>query len=194
MEVPGKELVERARRKDASAFAVLIRLYERVALAVAFGVLGDSTAAGDVVQDAFIRAWERLADLREPDRFGTWLCGIVRNLAVDAVRRRKPTESIEAARGADGDKWTHNPLEEIGRRERHQKVGAAIAALDEISRPVVVLRYYEGLPSKQIADLLEITPAAVDMRLSRARKQLKVLLGDLAGDEETNTETESTRG
>lgn len=192
MEVPGKELVERARRKDASAFAVLIRLYERVALSVAFGVLGDSTAAGDVVQDAFVRAWERLADLREPDRFGTWLCGIVRNLAVDAVRRRKPTEPIEAAAGADGQKWTHNPLDEIGRRERHAKVGAAIASLDEISRPVVVLRYYEGLASKQIADLLEITPAAVDMRLSRARKQLKVLLGDLAGDEQT--ETESTRG
>src|SRR5690349_16980615 len=118
MEVPGKELVERARRKDASAFAVLIRLYERVALSVAFGVLGDSTAAGDVVQDAFVRAWDRLPDLREPERFGTWLCGIVRNLAVDAVRRRKPTEPIEAAAGADGQKWTHNPLDEVGRRER----------------------------------------------------------------------------
>ena len=194
MEAPGKELVERARRKDASAFAARIRAYERVALAVAFGVLGDSSAAGDVVQDAFVRAWERLADLREPERFGTWLCGIVRNLSVDALRRRRPTESIDAAQGADAEKWTHNPVEEVGRRERRDKVAAAIASLDEVSRPVVVLRYYEGLASKQIADLLEITPAAVDMRLSRARKQLKVLLGDLAGDEQVQRETEPTRG
>lgn len=193
MEVPGKELVERARRKDASAFAVLIRLYERVALSVAFGVLGDSAGAGDVVQEAFVRAWERLADLREPERFGTWLCGIVRNLAVDAVRRRKPTESIDASASPEADRWTHNPLDEIGRRERQAKVGAAIASLDEVSRPVVVLRYYEGLASKEIADLLEITPAAVDMRLSRARKQLKVLLGDWA-DEGNRTQTGSSRG
>jgi hypothetical protein len=60
MEVPGKELVERAMRKDAEAFAVLIRTYERVALSVAFGVLGEASAAGDATQEAFIRAWERL--------------------------------------------------------------------------------------------------------------------------------------
>ena len=54
-------------------------------------------------------------------------------------------------------------------------------SLDEISRPVVVLRYYEGMPSRDIADLLELTPAAVDMRLSRARKQLRLLLDDFDG-------------
>ncbi len=180
MEVPGKDLVERARRKDAEAFAVLIRTYERVALSVAFGVLGDSAAAGDATQEAFIRAWERLADLREPDRFGTWLCGIVRNLSLDMLRRRKPAEPwTSGAAAAVEERWTHDPLEELGRRERHTRVAAAIASLDEVSRPVVVLRYYEGLSSKDIAELLEMSPAAVDMRLSRARKQLRTLLGDV---------------
>lgn len=193
MESPGKELVERARGGDAAAFAALIRAYERVALAVAFGVLGDPVASGDVVQDAFVRAWERLADLRETQRFGAWLCGIVRNLAVDAVRRRKPTEPIEAAQAAEAEKWTHDPLDEIGRRERRAKVIAAIASLDEVSRPVVVLRYYEGLASSQIAELLETTPAAVDMRLSRARKQLKALLGDL-DDARPAIQNEPSRG
>ena len=84
-------------RKDARKrfAAALIGLHERVArLSVAFGIMGDATAAGDVVQDAFIRAWDRLADLREPERFATWLCGIVRNLAVDYLRRRKPAETL----------------------------------------------------------------------------------------------------
>jgi RNA polymerase sigma-70 factor (ECF subfamily) len=176
MEVPGKELVERARRKDAEAFAVLIRMYERVALSVAFGVLGEAAAAGDATQDAFIRAWERLSDLREPERFGTWLCGIVRNLSLDMLRRRKPAERWNTQSPAVDGRWTHNPLDELDQRERFSKVATAIAALDEVSRPVVVLRYYEGLSSKEIADLLEMSPPAVDMRLSRARKQLRTLL------------------
>jgi RNA polymerase sigma-70 factor (ECF subfamily) len=183
MEVPGKELVERARRRDAQAFARLIGAYERVALSVAFGVLGDPSAAGDAVQESFIRAWERLSDLREPERFGTWLCGIVRNQALDALRRRKPSEQWTAQCVTADQRWTHDPLEELGRKERHAKIAAAVAALDETSRPVVVLRYYEGLASKEIADLLEMTPAAVDMRLSRARKQLRTLLCDLVADE-----------
>jgi RNA polymerase sigma factor (sigma-70 family) len=183
MDVPGKELVERSRRRDAEAFARLIAAYERVGLAVAFGVLGDASAAGDAVQEAFIRAWQRLEDLREPERFGTWLCGIVRNQALDALRRRKPSEPWGGQKTAD-ERWTHDPIEQVGRREQHARVAAAVAALDETSRPVVVLRYYEGLSSRQIADLLEMTPAAVDMRLSRARKQLRTLLMDLVGDEQ----------
>ena len=71
-------------------------------------------------------------------------------------------------------------MEELGRQERFARVASAIASLDETSRPVVVLRYYEGLSSKEIADLLEMSPAAVDMRLSRARKQLRSLLEEFA--------------
>jgi len=179
MESAGRDLVERARCKDAQAFAALIRLHERVALSVAFGVMGDATAAGDVVQDAFVRAWDRLNDLREPERFATWLCGIVRNLAVDYLRRRKPAESLGDHKSPVAEKWTHDPLTELDQRERCQGIHAAVMSLDEISRPVVVLRYYEGMASREIAHLLELTPAAVDMRLSRARKQLRLLLDDL---------------
>src|SRR6185312_17266775 len=108
MDQPGKELVERARRKDAGAFASLISRYERVALSVAYGVVGDAAAAGDVTQDAFVRAWERLSDLREPERFGTWLCGIVRNLSLDMLRRRKPAERWNTQSPAMDGRWTHN--------------------------------------------------------------------------------------
>jgi RNA polymerase sigma factor (sigma-70 family) len=169
--------VERARRKDADAFAALIRIYERVALSVGFGVLGDASAAGDVAQEAFIRAWERLSDLREPERFGTWLCGIVRNLAIDALRRRKPTEQLGCGQPlALAPRWMSDPVDEVGRRESNDRLAEAIASLDEMSRTVVVMRYYDDLSSKQIGELLDVSPAAVDMRLSRARKQLRTLL------------------
>jgi len=188
LELSWEEVVRRAQRKDAAAFAQLIGRHERAALSVAFGVLGDASASGDVVQEGFVRAWERLADLKEAGRFGPWLCGIVRNMAIDSLRRAKNepraasvTPAVQDARspgnshgngpGAHG--YCPDPSEDLTRRERDEAVAAALDALDDVSRSAVVLRYYDGMSSKQIGDLLGLAPAAVDMRLTRARRQLR---------------------
>jgi RNA polymerase sigma-70 factor (ECF subfamily) len=174
-------LVLRAQRKDGEAFAQLIRRYERVALSVAYGVLSNSDAAGDMVQEAFLRAWQRMGELKEPARFGTWLCGIVRNLAIDFRRRNKnlklagDSSAFESSALID-DRYCADPLDELTRKERHELVGRALQSLDDTTRPAVILRYYDGLSSREIGQLLELSPAAVDMRLSRARQQLKGLL------------------
>ena len=172
----------RSRRGDAAAFAALVDSFERVALSVAFSVTGDGQSAGDVVQDAFLRAWQRIGDLKEAERFGGWLCGIVRNLAIDAARARAVRTRAardmheEASCGSSGGPQASadlEPLDELGRREDCQRVAAALHRLDDVSRSAVVLRYYENLSSKQIGDLLGIAPTAVDMRLMRARRQLR---------------------
>ncbi len=169
-------LVERAQRKDAAAFTELLRRYERVALSVAYGVLGDATSSGDVAQEAFLRAWEKLPDLKEPSRFGPWLCGVVRNLAIDARRRGKiqprSNPDPDAAAAVD-ERWSPDPSDEIDRRERETLLRAAVGELDDISRSAVTLRYFEGMGSKEIGELLGLAPAAVDMRLSRACAQLR---------------------
>ncbi|HET6247851.1 MAG TPA: sigma-70 family RNA polymerase sigma factor [Tepidisphaeraceae bacterium] len=174
-------LVLRARQRDAGAFAALIRRYERVALSVAFSVLGNADSAGDVVQDAFLRAWERLGDLKEPARFATWLCGIARNLAIDIKRRNRHLTLTSDAQVLDAgamaaDRFAPDPADELDLKEQRAQVAAALQSLDDVTRPAVILRYYDGLSSKQIAEILEMSPAAVDMRLSRARQQLKALL------------------
>lgn len=175
------ELVLRSVRKDAEAFTQLINRYERVALSVAYSVLSNGDAAGDVVQEAFLRAWQRVGELKEPARFGTWLCGIVRNLAIDAQRRGRhiklslDAEGFEPAAIPAGE-LAADPLETLNRKERQTMVAGALASLDDATRPAVILRYYDGLSSKEIAELLQISPAAVDMRLSRARATLKKLL------------------
>lgn len=177
-----EELVLRARQRDTEAFALLVRRYERVALSIAFSVLGNADSASDIVQDAFLRAWERIGDLKEPAHFATWLCGIARNLAIDTRRRGRfiktaDESTMDAAAAIGGDRdGLSNPLDELARRERHELVAAALQSLDEITRPAVILRYYDGLSSKQIGEILQLSPAAVDMRLSRARQQLKTVL------------------
>ena len=187
MEPTWEEVVRRAQGRDASAFARLIDRHERAALSVAYGVLGDASAAGDAVQEGFVKAWERLADLKEPGRFGPWLCGIVRNLAIDQLRRSRnePRPGFGGGDGKDvrhdarhpGQGYCPDPSEELSRRERHDAVAAALQSLDEVSRSAVVLRYYDGLSSRQIGQLLDLAPAAVDMRLTRARRLLRDRLG-----------------
>jgi RNA polymerase sigma-70 factor, ECF subfamily len=175
------DLVVRARRKDAEAFAQLISRYERVALSVAFAVLGNGDAAGDVVQESFLRAWQRLDELKDPRCFGTWLCGIARNLGIDAKRRSKHVKlsfdacSTEPPVIAD-ERLAPDPVDELSRREQHARVADALQELDELTRSAVILRYYDDLSSKEIAELLQISPAAVDMRLSRGRQALKMIL------------------
>jgi RNA polymerase sigma-70 factor (ECF subfamily) len=177
-----ERLVQRAQGQDADAFAALIAQYERTALALAYSVTGNATVSADVVQDAFLRAWQRIGDLEDRSRFGGWLCRIVRNLAMDAIRRGpRPAEPLEDNLALPATPKDSDPESEMNRRETSQRVGQALDGLDELTRSAVVLRYYEDLSSKQIGELLELSPAAVDMRLSRARAQLRETLSD-AGD------------
>ncbi|HEV3004760.1 MAG TPA: sigma-70 family RNA polymerase sigma factor [Pirellulales bacterium] len=173
-ERPDDEIVRRAQAGDREAFAELIRRFERPALAIAFALLADGDAAGDAVQDGFVRAWRKLAELRQPERFGAWLFGIVRNLARDEQRRCRrelrvrEQAALLAVRGGEAD-----PAAECSRKENDERLAAALAHLDELSRAAVTLRYYEGLSSKKIGEILDLSAAAVDMRLLRAKQLLR---------------------
>jgi RNA polymerase sigma factor (sigma-70 family) len=172
LEAPPREWIDSARRGDSAAFARLIRFYERPALAIAYATLGDASAAGDVAQEAFFRAWQRIGELKEPNRFGAWLGRIVRNLATDHLRRRPREQACDEATM----RLVQAPATDQAADQR-QEIDAALATLDELTRSAVVLRYYQDLSAKQIAELLDLSPAAVDMRLSRARQQLREVLG-----------------
>lgn len=164
-----EQLVLRAKLHDADAFAELIQRYEGIALSIAYAHTRNRADAGDLVQDAFLRAWTRLDSLDDPSRFGHWLGRMVRNLAID-LRRRKRPGSLDMSIDVPDDAFETSPIE---RQEQKRQIDRALGALDELSRSCVVLRYYENLSSKEIGELLDLSPAAVDMRLSRARNQLK---------------------
>ena len=166
-------LIERAVAGDTAAFGALIDRHERAALAVAYAGCGDAAKAADAVQEACLLAWRKRATLAEPARFSGWLLNIVRRCATDQVRRNRlrlpPPETVETVAGpADAESAAE---EEAGR------VRAALASLDEESRLAVTMRYFDDRPSRQIADVLGCSAAAVDMRLKRARDRLRALLG-----------------
>ncbi|HVX85355.1 MAG TPA: sigma-70 family RNA polymerase sigma factor [Phycisphaerae bacterium] len=175
-------LVERSRAGDANAFAELIGRYERSALAVAYGLLSDGHRAGDAVQEAFLKAWQELPRLSEAKRFGGWLMQIVRNAAVDIRRRKAGAIGKALSSGSEmPDIAARNPgpAAHVEEEERSRRVREALGSLDELTRTMVTLRYYEGLSSQEIGARLDVTPAAVDMRLSRARGRLKEMLAEV---------------
>ena len=97
-------------------------------------------------------------ELQEPERFGAWLGRIVRNLALDA-RRAQPKAEIRGAIDEFDPPHECDPSREAEDRETAQRIDKALATLDDQTRSAVVLRYYQNLSSRQIGEILEMSPA-----------------------------------
>ena len=167
------EWVKQSQRDDRAAFTLLIRRFERTALGVAYACLGDSAGAVDVVQEGFLKAWQKLGELEDAKHFPAWLCRIIRNVAIDHRRKiRASTDPLRDQPIEDTRDWIR-PGHGMECNERRAQISTALDQLDEVSRTAVVLKYYQSLSSVEIGELLGLTAAAVDMRLSRARQALK---------------------
>jgi RNA polymerase sigma-70 factor (ECF subfamily) len=172
---PDADLVARALRGDADAFDVLVRRYYRSAFAVALGVLGNRQDAEDVVQDAFVKAVDRLEDCREPSKFVQWLLMIVRNRALSHRTYRKIRETSELLPEiAEAD---DSPFIDAARSELADTLQSALATLSETQREIVLLHDMDGWTHADIAGRLEITEVRSRQHLFVARKLLRERLG-----------------
>ncbi len=157
-------LVRGAQRGDRVAFAELYQRFTRMV----HGIVLARTArpvrsdVDDVVQDVFLMALERIADLREPAAFGGWLAAIARHRATDEHRRRPPTEALVEDVPVTGS----DPLEALAILE-------AIRSLPDAYNETLVLRLVEGMSGVEIADRTGLTPASVRVNLHRGMKLLR---------------------
>jgi RNA polymerase sigma-70 factor (ECF subfamily) len=164
------ELVNAVLDGEKQAFAVLVERYERPVRAVAIDVLGDQHLAKDVAQDAFIRAYERLAGLRRPEAFGGWLMTITRRHALDSARRQPREKQLDRAIAAT----VESPNGQLDESKR--KLLAAIVKLPKAERQVVMLRYFGGNSVKDVAKIVGRSVGTVTKQLSRAHRRLRNLL------------------
>ncbi len=164
------DLVQQARAGDERGFAALVRRYQGLAVARAYAVLHDRAEAEDAAQDAFLRAFRSLGQLRDPAAFAPWLLQAVVNVArrLASRRARRPAVGLEA--------------ELPDRREAHPEVLDAIAALSEGQQQVLHLHYSQGWSCEEIARHLGLRVGSVTSRLTRARQMLRKLLTESAGD------------
>lgn len=167
-----RDLVERARRGDREAFAVLVHQVSDSLYAVAQRILRDPGLAEDALQNALVLAWRRIPKLRDPDRFEAWIHRILVHACYDESQRaRHRTANIRVM-----------PISGLSTPDD----SAAIADRDELERAfrlltieqraVFVLHHYLGLPLVEIAELLEIPAGTARSRLHYAIAGLRVAL------------------
>ncbi len=164
------ELVNAVLSGEKDLFAVLVKRYERLVRAVALDVLGDYHSATDVSQDAFVRAYERLAGLRKPEAFGPWLIKITRRCALDSARRMPKETRLEPKIAAA----IENPDGRLD--EAKQRLLAAVVKLPGAEKQVVMLRYFGENSVNDVANLLGRSVGTVTKQLSRARIRLRKIL------------------
>ena len=178
--------VVRAQKGDRDAFAELFRNHHVRVYSLLTYLLGDRTEAEDVTQLAFVRAWDELPRLRDPQAFTAWLNRIARNLASDRARGRAarvPSEdATPSGPGANGQ-GAPQPPELVLEQERAERVHEAVACLSAPHQEVVVMHHLEGMPVTEVAERLGVPTGTVLSRLARARSVLRQRLASYVEDQ-----------
>jgi len=149
-------------------FEQLVTRYQDVVCAVAYAVLRDRARSEEVAQDAFLVAWQRLPGLATPPAMPSWLCGIARNLARNAARRR-----TESPMEVDPAEPRPDARQQLLDREATALAEEALGRLGDREREAVVLFYRAGQSMRQVADALGISEPAARQRAHRARARLR---------------------
>ncbi|UCD65117.1 MAG: RNA polymerase sigma factor [Candidatus Zixiibacteriota bacterium] len=180
-EVSERKLVEATQNGDKGAFGKLIRLHQKRLFRYVYGLLGSFDAAEDVVQEAFVKAYENIGTFRTQYAFYPWLSTIARNLAYNQIRREEKKESLDVLKekGYNPQSVDLGPLDKLLNSEGHRRFYRAVMSLPLPYRTVFVLRHFEQMDYSGIASYLKIPPGTVDSRLYRARQLLMEHLKDL---------------
>lgn len=175
-------LVARAKAGDSSAFSDLVTKYERKILRLAKNITRNDEDAEDVLQEAFLKAYEHLDRFEGNSKFYTWLVRIAVNEALMKLRKRKTDKSVPLDEPLDlGEEvmqreiavWDGNPEEQYSGEEMKKILEDALDTLKPDFRTVFTLRDIEELSTEETAEALGISIAAVKSRLLRARLALR---------------------
>ena len=154
---------------DLEAFAQLVARHQRSAWNAAYRFLGNAADAEDVAQEAFLRVLDAADRYRSTTSFGAYLYRIVARLCLDFSRRQKFRVHDELFDVADKNE---TPDEAFEAREQAAAVRQSLDMLPPKQKMAVILRYYEGLGYREIAEVLDTTNKGVERLLSRARAKL----------------------
>jgi len=176
------ELAAAFRGGDDQAFAILYERYKRAIYVFGRRMLGEPDAARDLVQDVFLRLYEKRAQLRDPENFRSWLFTAARNRCLSQLRRTRAWTPLDAA---PDELLAVRPA--AGEAEAEEEVRLLQQALGRLKveyREVLVLREYQELSYRDIAAITDSTESAVKSRLFKARRALhEALKQAIAGRE-----------
>jgi RNA polymerase sigma-70 factor (ECF subfamily) len=188
-------LVHASKSGDIAAFEELVKRYDRKLLRIAQHITHNREDAEDIVQEAFLKAFQHLDQFREDSKFSTWLIRITLNQSLMKLRKWRPTREIsiendfqreEDSLPIDIADWAPNPEELYRAAELREILRKTLQELGVGLRVVFVLRDMEGLSIEQTAEALGLSLAAVKARSFRARLQLRERLSRYFSKTETS--------
>ncbi len=164
---------------DDTAFAELVKKYQKSVHALAWRKVGDFHIAEEITQDTFLKAYEKLTTLKEPQNFASWLYVIAARRCVAWLRKKRlRMQSLEATSSLQLEKATYSGyvVEENARtaiEAQREVVKKLLAKLQESERTVMTLHYFGEMTCEEISKFLGVSVGAIKSRLSRARRRLK---------------------
>jgi len=177
-------LVERARQGEREAFGTLVARHQHAMLAIARAYFATEPDAQDAVQDAFVKAFQSLAQLESNGRFGSWLARITVNTCLEVLRtsKQKVSLSVFATTVELRPRVGHEPFTPATLASAHEHadlVRAAVGRLPEEQRVALLLRYLEDMSYEQIAAYLDVPVSTVRGRLYKGKRALRKMLRGL---------------
>ncbi len=176
-------LVDRVLGGDAQAFEELVRRNERRVYRTTLAVTGNQEDAEEAMQESFLKVYQHLSGFQRASRFSTWLTRIAVNEALQILRRRRPTDSLnelvevaEQKLPRQFEDWHDTPEEQYAKQEIRQLVEQAIQSLPPAYRVALTLHDLEGLSGEEVAAALELSLPAAKSRILRARLLLREAL------------------
>ena len=161
---------------DRFTYSKLMKNYSARIFAICFSMLSNRDDAEDVTQQVFLKGFTDIKQLRDLDKFGAWITQIAKHMCLDLLRRRKLNKMVLERIASEDVK--DEPMYD---REKYSGLQSVLMQLTEEYRLPLMLYYFDGQNTKNIAEVLEITVASAQTRLSRARKKLRQLLSTKGG-------------
>ncbi len=183
-----ESLVKRAREGDFDAFEVLFDRHRLLVYRFAYQMVNKRDDAEDMVQEAFVRAYQNLHRYRDEAKFTTWLLRIVSNLCTDQARMSQRRNNLEQKEAKGALDWMttgsfENPIDNLELDRKRLALRKALAALPEHHRQMIVMRDIEEREYSDIAEVLGCTIGGAKLRVLRARRALRDRIAPLLGDD-----------
>jgi RNA polymerase sigma-70 factor (ECF subfamily) len=181
------ELVRQTLAGQTQAYEELVRRWTGRVLALCHARLGHADSAEDLAQETLLRGFRNLRSLTEPEKFGAWLCGIATHACQDWLRAKERRQIPFSVLRPDGDPEELFPPPAGPDRvaeDRAEELGqlmAEVEALPAEYREVLMLYYYEDVTYRDLAELLGVSPATINARLTKARARLRARLSAKIG-------------
>ena len=173
------QLIQRVLDGDDTAFSALVKKHQKSVHALAWRKTGDFHVAEEITQDTFLKAYQNLSTLKEPQKFAGWLYVIAANYCKMWMRKKRlSTQSLEDTSSAALEKTAYSGYviaenRRVAVETQREVVKKLLAKLQESERTVITLYYLGGMTYEEISEFLGVSVASIKNRLYRARRRLK---------------------